>query len=48
MTDGGTVDWFAAVPLFRIFSQAALEIITILCYTNRNLTVGAHKSSEAT
>ncbi len=46
MTDGGTVDWFAAVPLFRIFSQAALEIITILCYTNRNRTVSAYKGAE--
>ena len=40
MTDGGTVDWFAAV------SQAALEIITILCYTNRNRTVSAYKGAE--
>ena len=46
MTDGGTVDWFAAVPLFRIFSQAALEIITILCYTNRNRTVGTYKGAK--
>ena len=31
---------------FRIFSQAALEIITILCYTNRNRTVGTYKGAK--
>ena len=39
-----TVDYLSR--LFHIFSQAALEIITILCYTNRNRTVGTYKGAK--
>ena len=34
--------------VFLIFSQAALESITILCYTNHKRTVGIYKRGEAT
>ena len=34
--------------IFLDFSRKVLEIDTILCYTNHNRTVGAHKRSEAT
>lgn len=45
ITDG-TVNRCRAVPFYHAFLQTALEIITILCYTNHNRTVGSYKGAK--
>ena len=45
ITDG-TVNRCRAVPFYHAFLQTALEIITILCYTNHNRTVGTYKGAK--